>query len=313
MPADGISAADGRVATSTRRCFLAALGQMAVHQANSLRSLVLPCRRFTLGRLSKTAHFRQEKRDTHFGFAIALVPARGGRLMLTRSDVADNSRSAMASPAPSAVFSPCSCARRPRVVRVRHPYAAILAPVGSKLTKASAGRYNSRKAYRLSATWASGRRFSALPPWLKCAVGVSNHPARHLSNRRQTERRTLRSRCRSRHRKCHESVRRPVVATSVSGTMTGTSIRPLGVPMREAGKSRLAREVADAVGFEPVSTPKFPFIRENNREFCESDALSTVCRPQKSEAPSDIRDSKNVWCRIHRPPLAPPPAVSADT
>jgi hypothetical protein len=49
----------------------------------------------------------------------------------------------MASPAPSAVFSPCSCARRPRVVRVRHPYAAILAPVGSKLTKASAGRYNS--------------------------------------------------------------------------------------------------------------------------------------------------------------------------
>ncbi len=30
MPADGISAADGRMATSTRRCFLAALGQMDV-------------------------------------------------------------------------------------------------------------------------------------------------------------------------------------------------------------------------------------------------------------------------------------------
>jgi hypothetical protein len=31
--------------------------------------------------------------------------------------------------------------------------------------------------------------------------------------------------------------------------------------------------VADALALEPVSTPKFPFIRENNREFCESDGF----------------------------------------
>jgi hypothetical protein len=37
-----------------------------------------------LGRLSKTAHFGSKKRNTHFEFAIALVPALGGRFLLTR-------------------------------------------------------------------------------------------------------------------------------------------------------------------------------------------------------------------------------------
>jgi len=41
MPADGISAADGRMATSTRRCFWAALGQMDVRWTNNTRSLTL--------------------------------------------------------------------------------------------------------------------------------------------------------------------------------------------------------------------------------------------------------------------------------
>jgi hypothetical protein len=50
----------------------------------------------------------------------------------------------------------------------------------------------------------------------------------------------------------------------------------------ETGKRRFASDcvVADALALEPVSTPKFPFIRENNREFCESDALSIDCRRQ---------------------------------
>ena len=41
MPADGISAADGRMATSTRRFFLAALGQMDVRYTNNTRTLTL--------------------------------------------------------------------------------------------------------------------------------------------------------------------------------------------------------------------------------------------------------------------------------
>ena len=69
------------------------------------------------------------------------------------------------------------------------------------------------------------------PPWFKCAA-VSNHPARHLSNRRQRERRNLGSRCHRSHRKCRRSVRPPVVPTSVSGAMTATSISAPGVVRR---------------------------------------------------------------------------------
>jgi len=41
----------------------------------------------------------------------------------------------------------------------------------------------------------------------------------------------------------------------------------------EIEEERLNSLAEDAVQIEPVSAPKFPSIRENNREFCGSDGL----------------------------------------
>jgi hypothetical protein len=49
--------------------------------------------------------------------------------------------------------------------------------------------------------------------------------------------------------------------------------------------------VADAVAFEPVSTPKFPANREKNREFCRIRPLSAILKadtPAISETCSEI-------------------------
>jgi hypothetical protein len=49
--------------------------------------------------------------------------------------------------------------------------------------------------------------------------------------------------------------------------------------------------VADAVGFEPVSTPKFPANREKNREFHRIRALGAILKADtraNSEACSEI-------------------------
>ena len=70
--ATGIIAADERVPALDTPLHSAAPGQMAQFIDASL------------GRLSKTAHFDSKKRNTHFEFAIAPVPALGGRFLLTR-------------------------------------------------------------------------------------------------------------------------------------------------------------------------------------------------------------------------------------
>ena len=49
------------------------------------------------------------------------------------------------------------------------------------------------------------------------------------------------------------------------------------------------RMVAHAVDVELVSTPKFPFIRENNREFRRSDRSSPACWRQISQHSQALR------------------------
>ena len=106
-------------------------------------------------------------------------------------------------------------------------------------------------------------------------VGPSQAPGKRFLDARDRRPRTASEAALLPSREC-KPARRPRETAGYSSTL---------------GKSRLASEcvVADALALEPVSTPKFPFIRENNREFCESDALSPCCRRQKSRPFQGVR------------------------